>query len=306
MKRKNQIYFGIAGGCIAVGLVLCGIGLITGSYERLRRESSEKFHTWLGQAEWQTDDMLSRVSDAVWEDGDWVFDTNQNGAPVSFHFKKDQMLYSGECQVDFELRETVRKMKLEIEQTEILLEPSEDGTVYVESEGEGSFQIYEEEHTLRFKSCGVKNEDGEDSFVVRLYLPGERYWEEADLELNGVLLEGGTIEGREVDIESAGADVRLEEIRAQELSLEGAGVVLEVLRADCQELSVEMSAGSMVLGLSGGSDEYNYEVSAAAGEVTIDGENAQSLVGESQIRNGAARNVEIDCVAGSVELTFEE
>lgn len=126
---------------------------------------------------------------------------------------------------------------------------------------------------------------------------------------------------------SAGAGaIWFEELRCQNLDIDvGAGAVdadtfsAGKIQIECDagsvelcngnspsDISVSCSAGGVTLELSGKRFQYDYQMKASVGDISIDGESVTSgIQGKFDQDHGTGKKIEADCMAGSIEFLFE-
>lgn len=128
----------------------------------------------------------------------------------------------------------------------------------------------------------------------------------------------------QVELEVAGGVLSADRINAGRLSMEIQGGKVEVLSGsvgelsgDCQageltyegqirrEMDADCQAGAVRYLIEGREEDFNYEIDAAVGRVSIGGTEISSLKKESVLNNpGAAKRAEVECEAGAVEINF--
>ena len=68
---------------------------------------------------------------------------------------------------------------------------------------------------------------------------------------------------------------------------------------------IQCSMGSVEMYLEMGEEDYNYAVECGMGSVEIGGRAYSGLAREQYVDNGAARQIDVDCAMGSVEIYFD-
>lgn len=72
------------------------------------------------------------------------------------------------------------------------------------------------------------------------------------------------------------------------------------------ETEIEMSAGKVEVTLLDSYTDYNYEISCAGGSVNVGKEKVEGVAKRAELRNGAAKQMDIECSVGAVKINFEE
>lgn len=141
---------------------------------------------------------------------------------------------------------------------------------------------------------------------LQILVPRGYQFDDVDLEVSAGALDADEMIARSLDAKmNAGSLVICNgnveeldsEVNAGEMSY--GGIVSRSLEGECR-------AGSLNLLLTGKEEDYNYEVSASAGAVTIGDDSYASLKSRNIRNNGAAAEMDLSCMAGSLTVTFTE
>lgn len=113
----------------------------------------------------------------------------------------------------------------------------------------------------------------------------------------------------EVEIEVSAASVTADGLNADELDLEVMAGETVIGGSSFGKTDVECMAGSVDLTLEGRKEDYDYDLSAKTGSITLTGEDTEvytSLWQEKHIDYQAGRKVELDCTAGEITIRYPQ
>lgn len=176
------------------------------------------------------------------------------------------------------------------------------------------------ETSVSEKLLEIKNDKGElnidciskfgknsgSSLVI--YLPKDMYLNEFDLSVSGRMKIECPINASKVHLEVGGADFTSESsVLADDFELEVGAGKAEFMYVDAKNISIENGAGKTSMGLTGQKEQYNVKMEIAAGNVSYGSESYSSLAQTFTNRpKDATKNIEIECAAGEVTVTFEK
>lgn len=155
----------------------------------------------------------------------------------------------------------------------------------ISRECEDHLQIYQEGDTLKIEMEDWKHYNN-DAGNMTLYVP------------RGMMFDS-------VEFSVGAASLEMEELRAKELELEvGVGsITADMLKAD--KISLTCGMGSIEMTTEGHPEDYNYNLDVGMGSVVIGENEFGGMAMEKNINHNAAKNMEIECGMGSVEIDFE-
>lgn len=225
---------------------------------------------------------------------------------------------AGESQKSFSATE-VRKLDAEVGTCQLNILPSEDQNIYVHTEGVGTYQGYVKDETLYLKGISTtgigadlsKGDSGINldlqlsACEITLFVPTDFYFEEVKLSLGAGAVSGSCPwEAGKLELELAAGEIELSNVEVESLNAEVGAGVLTYEGSIFKEADVECGMGEVTLKLDDSQTDYNYDVEVAAGDVTIGSESFGGIAGERSINNNAAKNINIECAMGSVEISF--
>lgn len=226
----------------------------------------------------------------------------------------------------FSLGSDIRSLSLEVGACSFTTEPSPDNNFYLEAEYAGKLQSYVEDRTLYIHStAAVKKWNDLNGCRVVLYVPEGAYFEDADIEVGAGRLEFDSLQAEEISLEAGAGQISLNDLQAKSLEVSvGVGqielkkAVMGTLDAEVGmgefvaegalngDADVECSMGNVSLTLEGSPRDFNYWLSAAAGNVTLDGFSDSGFASEKYMDNSADKTIDIDCAMGNVTLRFTD
>lgn len=213
----------------------------------------------------------------------------------------------------------IKNLDIEIGACELNILPSEDEFFYVHVDSAGTYQGYVSEDTLCVKamsSTGIgatlSNENNELNLdiqapvcAVDLYVPTNFSFEEIKLSLGAGEINGSAfLKADEMEVELAAGEINLTNLETGILNAEiGAGIFTCAANI-LENVDVECGMGEVNLELAGAGTDFNYDVEVAAGEVTVGEESFGGIAGDRSVNNNAAKNINIECAMGAVEVSF--
>ncbi len=231
---------------------------------------------------------------------------------------------SNAIQVD---AQAVKNLDLELGAGTFTVEEKEaaDGFIDISFDGLGTCSYEVKEDTLYvegFKGIQVGN-TGANEIVVRL--PKGSVYEEVEAEVGAGEMEVDGIEIRELEAEIGAGELTVDNAKVQELTVKvGAGQIqvsdsvvqdaeVTVAMGECifegtinGNLNADCEMGNMEFALSGKEEDHNYDVSCAAGNVSIGGFEFAALAADREVDNQANSTFKVDCSMGNIVIAFEE
>lgn len=159
---------------------------------------------------------------------------------------------------------------------------------------------------------------------IILYVPKDADVEKLDIELGGGEMKVQNIRVTDANIDLGAGILTICDFVSEKLKVEiGAGEV-NIKDSKTDDLSVDVAMGEIVyqgellrdadvtcsmgeitLVLAGNKEDFNYSVDCSAGDVQIDKVSYSGLGVEQKVKNGAEKNIEVDCSMGNVNICFE-
>lgn len=183
----------------------------------------------------------------------------------------------------------IRNLEIDVSCLDIEIRTTTGESIRVEEEhtdSECDYNIYEEGDTLVICAEHEEHHRHNNCGTVILYVPEDHKFEDVDCSVGAGALE-------------------IEKLAAGEAEFEvGAGsAVLHEFEAD-RDVAITCGMGSVEMTMSGGKEDYNYELEVGMGTVTIGGSEFGGMAIEKTIENSATKNMDIECGMGSVEIYF--
>ena len=199
--------------------------------------------------------------------------------------------------------------------------------ILVQVEKTAKYQSYLKEGTLYIKASSESKVTGNskiDIMIPALFLQSGGY--DIKVEASASEISLGSLSAADVEIDMSAGVIGWESLTAGELDVEmTAGTVNGVQSTVAGETDISMSAGTVTIGgilgtetqikLSAGSvnlkledayTAYNYNISCAGGKVAVGTEIVEGIAKELEIPNQAAKEIDVECSMGSVEISFAE
>lgn len=254
------------------------------------------------------------------EDSELLYDIDETKL-----FDDDYEIFRGDVD-KFAVGSGVSKLDIEAGGCAFYLEPSEDSNFYIESSGNGKFQCYIRNETLHIKtSHTLKDWKQYKDFEITLYIPADYTFKEAKVELGAGYLGAPELLAKEMDLTVGAGQIEVSKLVADTCEIEvGMGEILlegvEVTKMDAEvgmghlllegtilgNVDAECSMGSIEMSLSGREEEFNYNLEAAMGNVSIGNKDYSGLAHDKAIRNSADKTMNIECAMGNIEVNFAD
>lgn len=206
---------------------------------------------------------------------------------------------------------------------EITQKISPDQNFYVESNDSKRLTADVKDGVLNLKYGVDGISIGDFDAVITIYIPKEADFENIDVNLGAGEMTFGEISAKQFLVDLGAGEIDIASLTADECNLSvGAGEVnitnmaVGTLNANVgmgefaargaalKTVNLDCSMGEIDLNLEGRETDFDYEVEAAMGEVTI-GDRSYSGLGQKQkIMNDADKTMKVKCGMGEVKILF--
>lgn len=316
-------------GCAIAALIMTVLGLglalaagtVRGSAaitEVVERVTGKRIHINLG---WGSFPFGIFVDDDWFEDADWNYELDDSGIYDNGH----EVLKGDQATIYPDTDAVIKELDIELGGCSFETHISDTGEFYVKTRGMDKIQVYEEKGTLHIKSLNTHVKLTSNSGKVILYVPEDYYYDEVEIELGAGEMTFDDLNAKEISMKVGAGVIRCKGISAQELKASVGMGQIELSKMDVDKLDAEVGMGEFVgsgvvnnsakldcsmgnveLTLDGSSQDYNYKLEAAAGNVDIGRDRFSGLATERRINNNAERTLEIECSMGNISVQFTE
>lgn len=282
MKKFTKICLLASLILVLTGGTICVIGSISGGWQMVRgMEKSENL--------WR---LIDRIDDGYWGDA-WDEDWDD----------VEEMTEWSEAET-VENLDKVKDLEMNIGGAALYVCQSEDGTFSCKADGNSKYRCYVSGGTLYIegKDNHLVVNDNEKIYVS---IPPNMTFRDVHINVGAGLVQIDAIHADEMDIAVGAGRTVVENARIGDLKLEigmGEGYVEGVVSKD---IEVECGMGTTQLVLNGKEEDYNYDISCAAGSVTIGDRSYSGLANDTYIDNDASSECSLDCAMGSIEITHK-
>lgn len=248
------------------------------------------------------------------------FDINSN-----LIFDNAYEVYSGDVE-RYMVGTDITKLDIEVGGCEIKLDKSEDNHFYAQGSNTGKFQCYEKNGTLYVKTLGTEDDWSDlNHSCICIYVPEGYIFEKIEVELGAGQLCLGEIAATEVDAEVGAGQILIDYLQADKCKVEvGMGELIvndmQVTKMDAEvgmghlmftgtligDVNAECAMGSLDMKLNGSEEDFNYAIESAVGNISIGGSDYSGLAQDKKIRNGADKNMTLECAMGNIQIDFKE
>lgn len=303
MRKFLQTCMAIVGILAVIGIVFCVWGNQYGGMEQFRE--------WIENGEFSIGPGGSNfISEKMFDIDDVT------------SFDKNYEVLSGDVAKLKVNNGAYNELRVEVGGGIITLLPSGDENIYVEAQGVGKLQAYQQDNRVYVKSIKTKKTTGD----ISVFIPN-------DISLSTLALSvgAGTIDLSQIKLNAYDINLNVGagrivtgEIAATNSMMEvgAGGIELEKLVAKNWEASVGMGSISGEIDVSKSMDlecamgnidiiqmgqftDFNYTLECAAGNISI-GQNQYTGVSvEKEVDNGADKYCDLECSMGNIHISFE-
>lgn len=199
------------------------------------------------------------------------------------------------------------------------------GDILVQVEKTAKYQSYLKEGVLYIKASNESKVTGNskiDIMIPASFLQSGGY--DIKVEASASEISLASLNAADVEIDMSAGVVNWVSLSAQGLEIKmAAGVIngkqtivagetdismsagaVEIEGILGTETGLDLAAGSVILKLEDAYEDYNYDISCAGGKVAVGTEIVEGIAKELEIPNQAAKEIDVECSVGSVEISF--
>lgn len=268
---------------------------------------------WQGMGQMVSEVSKGKVS---FEDGVKIEFLDKFGAVLDknalFHIGDSDMFTDGKEVWKGDVEKTkvasgsVEDWSLELGGCEFVVERSEDESYYVEYHGKGKSQVYTKGDELFVKvlnSSSIDFEKEENCFT--LYVPTKAELKKVEIELGAGKASMNDICAKEVKIQVGAGELVLEDAEFEKVKVEVGAGRCAIQGEVNDDIKAECAMGSLELKLKGEEEDFDYDIEAVSGSISVDNKEYSGLAKEKEIDNDADKKMELECAMGSIEVRFE-
>ncbi len=224
-----------------------------------------------------------------------------------------------------DLGTNITQFSIEVGGSAIAIEKSEDDHFYLDATGVGKFQFYKESGGLVVKAAkGTIDLDELGAGQITLYVP-EAGIEKFEAEVGAGMLDLGELSVGELSLELGVGAITADYVKGRECKINvdmGRAAIdnmdIEHLRAEVgagefvakgnisEKLEVDCAMGNVEVTLEGSEQDFDYELEAAMGNVSVGAGNYSGIGQKRIVDNNAEKSIEIDSAMGNTAIYFTE
>lgn len=292
MKKGWKIFWIICAVLTAVGLLLAAAGAALGGLNVLRSAGDLEIgitRGWLERIGHDADDSrpdTAAESEAYAPDGE------------------DVMLYNG-----------VKEIELDMGALAVCVRTGDTAGVQVDSSYLRSDIREAVENSIQCDDGGreLKIEIGErmldwntnDTGTLYITVPGQEALDSFSAEIGAGLLEIDGLYAQEFVLDVQAGQITAENFETNYLEADCGAGQIDLSGTVWKAADIECGLGSISCTLPGEQEDYDYELSWGAGEVTVGNDLFSGIYREAEINNGSSRLIKADCGMGQINITFE-
>ncbi len=188
---------------------------------------------------------------------------------------------------------------------EFILQEWDEEDFGIEISGRGGCDYYVENGCLYVEGFEGVNTNSSDN-EIRLSIPHGITYENVSFNIGAANAEISGVTADSLACSVGMGNVEMEEMAAEEVNMDaGMGSIRYEGQIE-EDLTASCGMGNIELELEGSEEDYNYSISCAAGNITIDNESYTMLAGEKVVDNKADRDIWLDCGMGNMEIDFTD
>lgn len=327
MKKGTRAAVIAAMICIVAGGILAGIGAAAGGREQIAEGDFQ--YVQLGESGGDLDDAVEafflknlgrlgrseRLEDIADTVGRYDGEKEKKGVEVLNGDFERTIAYSG----------ALSRLETKVGIHVLEIKEGSGGEILLKGKNCDRIQCYVEEGTLYIKDVGTrkKYKRTNDRELV-LTVPAGILWEKVEMEapIGGIEMDSLAAQKAELDaemgnivvysltadkldIEANMGNVEIRNARAGRLEAEASMGNIEFEGRVDGDIEAEASMGSITLSLAQEKEEFNYEISAGMGSVTVDGSDCGGLSRDQTIDHQADKRMKLNSSMGSIDIYFE-
>ena len=300
----------------AVSVTICVVGGISGGWKLVNdMKDSER---WMELAE--------QYGEGFWI-SDWYFrwddiDDEPGNRKEDESGLRAESITEGESLTDVDI-EKVQDLEIKIGGAALYILEAEDGKLSFQVEGKGKYRCYESGGVLVVEGGRDRKFSNNDEKVY-LYLPKDKTFGDVSIDVGAGYIEIGAMTAEELAFSIGAGEITAESIKGDNLKVSaGAGIAqlenvniremdIEVGMGECcvqgyiqEEIKVECGMGNVELALTNEKEDFNYDISCAAGVIDIGGKSYSAMADDIYVDNDASGECTLECAMGNIEIAFE-
>lgn len=326
MKRFFKVCGITALVLIIVGFIFWGISALTVGTKTMN-EVVEK----LTDGKVHFENGIQIDEDAFWGLGEVLENNALYDIDDAVMFDKSYEIHKGDVEKTLLAEGGVNEWLLELGGCMFELKDSGDDCYYVAFKGAGKSQAFVEDGELHVKVLNGSewdivnwNMDSNDNCLT-LYVPMSTTVEEVKVDLGAGQMKLDNLKVKDMVIGLGAGQVLAQNLQAEKVSISaGAGEIVlseaqikdvqaEVGAGNCEisgtvtgDIEADCAMGNMTFELAGSEEDFNYEIQCVTGNIIIGDRKYSGLAQEQNINNNAAKNIELECAMGNMEILFKK
>lgn len=221
-------------------------------------------------------------------------------------FTDGKEVWKGDVEKTKVASDSVTDWNLELGGCEFVMKPSEDDSYYVEYRGKGKSQAYTKGDELFVKVLNSSSIDfAKEENCFTLYVPAKVELEKVEIELGAGKASVSDIYAEDVKIQVGAGELILEDAEFEKVKVEVGAGKCTITGDVTDEIKAECAMGSLELKLKGEEEDFDYDIEAVSGSISVDNKEYSGLAKEKEIDNDADKKMELECAMGSIEVRFE-
>lgn len=314
MKKGVKTAIIAAAVCIAAGCVLMGAGAAAGGRRQLAEGDFNYIH--MDDMDLEESGLFSLIGRGLFSDGGY-YDGEKETKGVE--------VLDGNFEQDISYNGDLKRLEIKIGVHGLEIVESGGREIHIEGKNCDRIQCYVKDGTLYVQDVGKhKRYTKINNRELVLTVPEGICWEKVNIDTGLGYVNLGTLEAEKAELTAELGTIEIEKLLADQADIEAEMGSVEVEDASIGKLDVstemgnvelrgslegdadvEANMGNVMLDLSQNREDFNYEITAGMGSVTLDGADYSGMSREKKIDNGAKWKMELNSSMGSIDIYFE-
>lgn len=207
-----------------------------------------------------------------------------------------------DCTV-YQLKYRPTELDIELKYDELNLEEGDSFSVKVYNDDGNNVTVKESADTLKVKSADRKSKVRK----VCIFYPKDVKLNKLDIEMGaGSVYINREVQADELEVEMGAGEFEANaSVTAREADLQIGTGSMTFTDLSAEKTDGECGLGELALTMTGGQEDYNYDLECGIGNMNVGSESYSGLGREKNISNtGADRKLDLECGMGNVSVSF--
>ena len=303
MKKFTGICLIVSAIILAAGIACCTAGAAMGFTWSDLKYSARLGNSWIWRtvAGWNDLEVFDDYDETDWDDYDPAVDTGDFNADTGDIDINEMETRDGE-----HMRagmDNVQELDVEIQNGTLRIEPSADGTMYMEAWGYLKKLDFGQNDNGKFRiKDRSKTKDRYKKSVV-IYVPEGYTFTKTEISLGAGAgyIENMTV-SEEAKFELGAGELEVNQFTGGELKIQCGVGKLSLNGSVNGDVDVECGIGDTLVQLTNSENEFNYDMQCGIGSIDLNGNSYTALGARKKINNDAVYEFDLECGIGTIQV----